>query len=279
MAVAQLQYNGVTFGVPGLEIVEIEGLWESPEIRSSDRDRARAPGMWPGVDLPGARAITATIQPLADLDDPMWDDVRRALVPNGPEQPLLIQVSGIAGGRTLLTQARVRRFATTIDAERYQFGAAQIVVEWWATDPRLYDANETTKTVPLKVFADLGLEFDAEFDLEFGGRGTGSGVLVANNQGNYPAPWVCTVTGPASNLRIIDDGGGGSIKTVGTVPAGNELRIDSRNRTIELNGVSRYSWLLPGSQWFDLAPGHNELRLSAQTGAGSGSVSFRSAWL
>lgn len=278
MAAATLTFNGLTVGGGGLDVVELEGVWESPDVRTSDVERSRAHGLWPGVDLLGGRAVTATVQANADLSDQLWVDVQEALRPTGDELPLTVELSGFAGGRVLRSNCRVRRVAVPVDVDRYQFGVARLVVEWFATDPRFYDDSATEESVTIASPTGTGLAFDATFDLSFGGP-LPSGVVSVDNEGNFAAPWVVEFLGPVTDPRIELVSTGRTLSFSGSVGGGQTLTVDSLTKSVTLGGSSRYSWLLPGSQWFDLAPGVNQVRLAASAGSGSGTLTFRSAWI
>ena len=275
MATATLIWDGTT--ITG-NIVELEGVYETPDVRTSDVDRSRAHGQWPGVDLLGGRAITATIQANSPLDSQDWPDGQRALTPASDERVLQVQLSGFAGGETVRCLARVRRLAVPVDVDRYQFGVPQVVVEWWATDPRFYADTETSASAEISSPTGAGLTFDVTFDLGFGGA-IPAGVVNVDNDGNFAAPWVAEITGPVVNPRVESVTGGRTLRLAGSVQAGETLRIDSATKTVTLDGASRYSWLVPGSQWFDLNPGSNQVRFAASSGTGVGTLTFRSAWV
>lgn len=278
---AQMTYKGLLLSTVanGLGLVEIEGVYDTPDIRTADMDRARSHGQWAGVDLLGGRAITATVQiARPHPDEGSWAALQAALRPTGDESPLVIELSGFANGYSVQTDARIRRVSIPVDADRYQFGYPQATVEWWATDPRFYNTAETTETVDIAAPGGNGLTFDATFDLEFGGA-IPSGIINVTNDGNFETPWVVEFSGLVNDVRIESVTTGKTLYFDGTVLDGQTLRIDSANRTVTLDGASRYSWLIPGSQWFDLAPGANQLRLAANAGSGSGTLTFRSAWI
>lgn len=274
-----MEFNGLTIGADDrLRLVGVEGVHDTPDMRTSDVDRARAHGQWAGIDLLTGRAIVATAQVNAAFDDPIWGQMTQALRATGPESPLTVTLPGLAGGRSVQADARVRRVSIPVDTERYQFGVPQLVVEWWATDPRWYDTAEQSATVPVFGSANSGVEFDIEFDIEFGGV-TPRGAVVAHNDGNFAAPWTVTFDGPVTNPRITNGATGQSLTFTGTVPGGSQLVVDSLNRVVQLNGTSRYQWLSTQSQWFDLAPGATPLRLTALTGTGNATLTYRSAWI
>jgi hypothetical protein len=275
-----LAYRGLQVGgeIDALRLVSLEGVQSTPDVRSNDVDRARTHGQWAGVDLLGGRAVTATVQVVAALDDPVWAQLKTALTPTGVESPLLLQLPGFADGRIVQADVRVRRVSIPVDVERYQFGVPQAVVEWWATDPRFYDSELTELSVPVFGTQDNGAEFDIEFDLEFGGV-VPRGVVTADNVGTFGAPWSVTFTGPVTNPRIENQLTGDTLEFTGTVPGGSSLTVGSLNRTVQLDGVSRYQWLDVRSQWFDLEPGSTQVRITAESGTGQATLTFRSTWI
>lgn len=276
----QFTFKGLTVGSdPRLRLVGLEGVHDTPDVRSSDSDRARAHGQWAGVDLLGGRAITATVQVAADHTDPVWAQLQSVFVAAvGDESPLLVVLPGFAGGATVQADCRVRRCSIPVDVDRYQFGVPQLVVEWWATDPRWYAETATVVSTDVGGGSDAGMVFDAAFDLGFGGA-TPSGVVNVTNAGTFPAPWTLEVAGAVSNLRIENVTTGQTLRFTGTPASGETLVVDSVSRQVTINGVSRYSWLDPGSQWFDLQPGATQLRVASSSGAGVGTLTFRSAWI
>lgn len=113
----------------------------------------------------------------------------------------------------------------------------------------------------------------------------GTGVVVnAGNADSYP---LLRLYGPMTEPIITNDTQGKSLAFVGvTLTAGEFLEIDTRAKTIYLNGdtsASRYSKLsFPASSWFTLSPGENELRLHPATYTTAVTlieVTWRDAWL
>jgi hypothetical protein len=276
----EFTFKGLSVGSdPRLQLVGLEGVHDTPDVRSSDSDRARAHGQWAGVDLLGGRAITATVQVAAVHSDPVWAQLQSVFVAaSGDESPLSVVLPGFAGGATVQADVRVRRCSIPVDVERYQFSVPQMVVEWWATDPRWYAESATVVSTSVGGGSGAGMEFDAGFDLSFG-EAAPSGVVNVTNTGTFPAPWTLEVSGSVTNLRIENVTTGATLRFTGTPAAGQTLVVDSYSRQVTLGGVSRYSWLDPGSRWFDLAPGVTQLRVASSSGSGVGTLTFRSAWI
>lgn len=273
-----MQWAGLTIGGNSpYQLVSVTGVHDSPDVRTADADRARASGQWAGTDLLSGRAITATVEVVASDEVTVGAFTNAMTVANGPERPLSLQFPGVAGGALVTVEARVRRFSLPLNRP-YLFGHGTAVVEWWATDPRIYAQTPTVVSTDVGGSSGAGMEFDAEFDLEFGGA-TPSGVVNVNNDGTFPAPWILEVAGTVSNLRIENVTTGQSLRFTGTPAAGETLVVDSYSRQVTIGGVSRYSWLDPGSRWFDLQPGATQIRVASSSGSGVGELTFRSAWI
>jgi hypothetical protein len=275
-------YNGLTIGGDGspYQITQLTGLHDSPEVRTSDQIRARAHGLFAGTDLLGGRSLMAQVEVVAaHPDETVWSDFSRALVPGqGDELPLVFQIPGVAGGISIEVGARVRRLSLPVDRS-YFFGHGSAAVEFWATDPRIYSQAATTQSVSQASVSGTGLVFPITFPLSFGGAVTG-GQFVATNAGEFAAPWTATIAGPIVNPVLENVTTGQAIAFTISVGAGETLVVSSLDRSVLLNGTaSRYSSLVVGSSWWELAPGDNTVRLAGTSGSGSVSFTFRSAWV
>jgi len=276
----ELTWNGATVGGVGnaYELVEIVGLHENPDIRTGDQDRARAHGQWSNVDYLSGRTVQATIDIHGVHPSPVWQAFSQAFVMGQPaEQTLAFQIPGVAAGVTAQVGAKVRRLSLPADRS-YSLGMATATVEWHCTDPRIYSSTLTTLTTSQAVSSG-GLSFPAVAPLAFAGSASG-GQVTATNAGEFPAPWVATISGPVTDPRIENVTTGQTVAFTGTVNSGETLVISSLDRTVLLNGTaSRYSWLVGTSRWFDLAAGDNTVRFAGTSGTGSMSFAFRSVWI
>lgn len=276
----QMTYNGLTFGAStSYGIQSITGLHDLPEVRTSDRARARNHGQFQGSDYLGGRdievGVTITSQHPSDAT---WQAFSQALVAGQTtEFPLTIQVPGVALGGALTVNARVRKLSLPVNMDYYN-GIGRAMVQFHCTDPRLY--SSTLQTVNFtQATTSGGMTFNATFNLSFGGAVSG-GTATCTNGGEFPTPWVGTITGPIVEPRIENVTTGQTIYFTGTLTAGQTLVVGSLDKTALLNGTSsRYSWVKYGTQWFDLAAGDNILRLAGSSGTGTMAVQFRSAWI
>lgn len=111
---------------------------------------------------------------------------------------------------------------------------------------------------------------------------TGSSITApgtATNNGNFKAAWVLTVTGSAAGPIVLTRTAPGATKTISvttSVPAAQLLVIDSRARSVVLNGVNRYDLVTGTPEWFDLEPGANTIGYS---GGGTFSLAWNDSWM
>lgn len=279
MADWQLTFNGLTLGGAPYGVSKLTGFHDAPDVRADDQMRSRAHGQWANVDYLGGRTIQASI--IVTSPHPSgstWQALSQALVAGqAAESTLTATLPGVAMGSTVQVGARVRRLSLPIDLD-YTVGVGRAEVEWHCTDPRIYSSTLTTLSTSQAVSSG-GLVFPAVAPLAFAGSASG-GQITATNAGEFPAPWVATISGPVTDPRLENITTGQTVAFTGTVDSGQTLVVSSLDRTVLLNGTaSRYSWLVGTSQWFDLAAGDNTIRFAGTSGTGSLSFSFRSVWI
>lgn len=287
----QLQYRDLLIGPDSpYDAPVIDGLAAIPELRSNDRARLRRHGELAGDDFLGGRTLTLTLafKDPADCTEATLDQVfgqnmhalRLAFRPGEAEEPLSLQIPGVAWGAPgpVRVNCRPRRMAATID-RRWGRRVPAFAVELHATDPRIYDDAEQTGLAALPSPSG-GLTFPVTPPLVFGTVSTG-GTILADNAGTFPTPVQFRIDGPVTNPRVENVTLGRALQLTYTLDASEHLLIDSDTRTVMLGGTaSRYSALGEAPEWFDLAPGVNEIKFSALTAtAGTLTASWRSAWI
>jgi len=282
----QMEFGSVLVGAgQSYRIKEIEGLADYPDLRINDRSRLRRDGLLSGDDFLGGRSVVATLEvpggttgALAGL----LGALKAALRPGQVEAPLTLQVPGIGDGGVMRLLARPRRFASKVDT-RWRFAQPAVAIEFFATDPRIYDNDQQSLSTGLATSV-AGLSWNLSWNLNWGGASTGN-IILANNAGTYSTPWTARIDGPVTNptienvttgQKLIFTADGGLV-----VGAGEFLTVDADARTVLLGGTaSRYSKLSSLSSWWELAPGTTQLRFSGTTaGAPQLTVTFRSAWI
>ena len=273
----QWSFRGATWGDgTAIDLDTIAGL-DLPDLRTNDVARSGAHGTFVGADWANGRTITMELEAFgltAAALEATIAPLLAAFVPTGSEALLAFKLPGQVDR---FVNARCRRRGWLIDNE-YAMGNANISVEFYASDPRIYAATLTSLSATLPTVSG-GLTFPAAAPFVFGSAGSG-GAIAANNSGTFETPWTATFSGPLVAPALTHTGQGKTLALTGTLAAGETLVLDSAAKTVMLNGTaSRYSWLTAASQWFTLEPGSNPLAFAGASGAGSCTVTFRSAWL
>ena len=252
-----------------------------PNVRTSDRDRGQDDGMFPGTDYFGARTINLAIEITgeAELDFyQAYQEVLSACRKTSADQVLKFKLPGWPD--VLQVNARVRRLAgLNINTVFDLAGPVVVQVQFECVDPRIYAEAEQQEIVGI-VGVQSGRTYDLTFNRSFGGL-VASNVIVANNAGNYDAPWTARIDGPVTNPQIENSDTGQILSMNGAVATGEFIEVSSAPyKTIMLAGTAtRYQWLIDSSKWFLLAPGNNNIRFNGSS-AGSPTMTFtwHSVW-
>lgn len=127
---------------------------------------------------------------------------------------------------------------------------------------------------------EVGFAFPLKFPLSFAFNTTGA-VQIAN-QGDESYPPRFRIDGPISNPTVRNGTTGEELRLTTTLAAGDWLDIYVDSREVLLNGTTdRYSTVqFPGSTWWDLQPGANDVRLLANSYSSPAALTvyWRSAW-
>jgi hypothetical protein len=126
--------------------------------------------------------------------------------------------------------------------------------------------------------AEPGLTFDLTFDIVFP-LSTPVGATVVTTIGDALCPPVLRLFGPCVNPRIEnvsepdEEGRAKRLAFNITLGVGEFLEVDTRERTVKLNGNprrDRYATLdFPSSRWWTLQPGPNQVRYFPEVFSGS----------
>jgi hypothetical protein len=276
----QVTFGGLTIGRGTDYKFKKLNLHDAPAVRTSKQDRARRHGQRRGDSFLSGRSITASIQIRSGHPSPaVWTALSAAMVVGQPESEWVGQIPGIADSREVLIYAAVEKFLLPIDRPYMVAGLGNAEVEWWATDPHIYDADLTTLATSMASIGGTGRTYPRSYPLSYAGPVTG-GLVTATNEGEVATTWQAVIAGPVDNPRVENVTTGQTVGFVGSLAAGQTLEIDSDSRDVLLDGTaSRYSWLTGASRWFDIEPGDNEIRLAGTSGTGSMTFNFRSAWI
>lgn len=273
-----IQYNGLTLDAEPYYPDAVEGLLASPEVRMALRPKLNRDGLFPGVPFLGGRTISMTIDVVAwDEDglDEALTNLTDALQVGLDEAPLYLELPGIANKRAVFLNARVTRYAAPISHEHFAH-AATVAVEFQASDPRIYSQDEVTAyVVRIPVSGGLLVPVEVPAVVEDGGS---SQSTTITNLGSRGAPFRVQLVGPMVNPTLTQMSTGRSIGIAGTIEDGDVVELDTLTHVVTFNGTPRYR-LLSSAEWYDLDPGDNDIRLTADgSDELTATITYRHAW-
>jgi len=259
--------NGAT-----LIIEDVQGWLDSPPLAGNDVARAVADGAAWGPKVLGPRVVTlqGVVMGPRDVIGAIRDLLAGLAVSRDPAD-LSVTDSGI--GRTLTASVRA-------DSDSWKLAwlgplAFRWTVVLTAVDPLLYgDWQQVTLTAGPGV--QTGRVYQRTFSWQYGAPSLGNSAQLAND-GNVAAPVLALYTGDLTT-PILSDDFGESIN-LASLAAGLQVQVDTSNLiAIGPGGLSRASYVLPGSDVMTLPPGQTATWDLATQGGGNVVLSWRSAW-
>lgn len=237
----QYEYNSALVGRSTAYIVsDIEGLLSMPQLRDNDVDRQDSPGTWANTAYPSARVVEYDVTALLNTPAAAEAAVEALSLAYQAEPGVFHRFVFSRPGlpnRYLWAQCRKREF--TADYE-LTHGLLTGSVSLYCPDPRIYSmTTDSDDTSILPTFSTANMDVD--------------------NDGNYNAPLKITIEGPCTDPSITSTPYNRAIRTSIVLGALDVLEIDTRQRTVLLNGDDSYHSLRNDNQWFDLQPGTNNL--------------------
>jgi hypothetical protein len=256
-------------------VTSVEGWLDTPPANGNDVARTISDGAAWGPKVLGARTVVihgAVTGPRDELARFRAQLAARAAY----RDPVLLAV-GTMDGETVQT-ADVR---AGTDSYRHQpLGRAGF--RWQLTltaaDPAIYDgtwqAARLTNTTEGEI---TGRSYPREFPWRYAGSYVPNSAVLRNT-GNHDAPVWALYEGDISQSTL-SDGHGGVIRLAG-VDAGVTILVSTATLTAEApGGLSRASYILPGSRPMTLPPASSGRWYLRATGRGSVSLGWRSAWV
>lgn len=160
-------------------------------------------------------------------------------------------------------------------------GIVEVDCRFLATNPFYESATESTastgRTLP-------GTGFTPPFTPPFTLGASTAGTVRATNDGSVNAPWSGRLDGPLVNpvLTNLSTGDRLDFRANGglSLAAGEYVDLASDGRSVLLAGTAdRRLTLGLDSRWWDFSPGDTDIELTADSGAGTFTVRWRSAWI
>jgi hypothetical protein len=264
----QYEFRGLLFGsATSYQTETVEGIIGLPSALGSDDNNDEDHGMHAGVDLLPGRTITITMnliaegvpaQVLLDAVTKTFQVSKRAAF---VEYPFITRRPEHTK-RFALCRARRAEFVSDYDlAHGLGKGGG---VQLFATDPLFYSLEETELVIPIPNAAVMAQ-----------GNAAGLGDFLDGS------PPIIEIAGPVTNPRIVnaaDDGK--TIRLDVVVGAGHTLLIDTKNKTVFLDGVDRFDTVRGDNQWWRIVPGINLITINRDNAGANTTMTVRhhEAW-
>jgi hypothetical protein len=255
-------------------IENVTGWLDSPPLNGNDAARAVADGSAWGPKTLGARTIVlsgACTGPRPQLG--AMRDQLAALACSRDTAPLAITDSGV--GRTLTADTRA-------GTDQFQLTWLSPIAYRWqvtltAADPVLYEDTWQQAELITTTPGGSGRTYQRTYGWQYASPTLPNSALLPNS-GNWPAPVYVLYTGDLSASVLTDESGG--VINVDVLQPGSQLALDTSTLTAQAaGGLSRASFILPGSVPMLIPPAMTVRWHLHATGAGSLVLSWRSAWV
>jgi hypothetical protein len=275
----QLDSSGVTLNtdsiLPYVDIDKVRGLDSAP-YRETIRDHEGTDGGFIDAEFEKGRDVILSGTIYADTSsvETYLDELKANYAPVQTPIPFYLKAPGV-DERVIFVKPLGIRYDWDV-ARRIGITDAQFLM--YAEDPRIYDSTLITTSVGYGGTAGLGFAFPFGFNLNFGGGAVPSGTTVFN-AGNRPTPVTFVITGPIVSPVITNSATGDVMAFSLSLSAVETLTINTRDRTVYLNGNINRRNTMTSAGWFFLEPGNNFIGFGGLSGTGSSlSIQFRSAW-
>jgi hypothetical protein len=247
-------------------IVEDEAGWSSsPPVRPQQEDKSAGDGAWQGPGAYAARVITLSGTAIAPSQTLMlWakEAIKAAASPRALA-PLQVDEAHLSR----MVMVRQTDDVAIKDLGRDAFTFSLIMT---AADPARYSIGDVPQSTGLPATSVTGWTYPRVYPRLYGGSGgPAQGSVVFVQEGNYDAtPATITFSGPLITPTVAHVQTGRTLSFDLTLGQYDTLIVDLAAGTALLNGTaSRAGTLTPGSAWFLLVPGSNELQFRGAAGA------------
>ena len=256
-------------------VTGIEGWLDSPPANGNDVARTISDGAAWGPKVLGPRTVVihgAAVGPRDELAR-----FRALLAARAAYRDPVLLAVGTMDGEAVQT-ADVRAGS---DSYRHQpLGSAGF--RWQLTltaaDPAVYDGTwQAARLTNMAEGEITGRSYPREFPWRYAGAYVPNSAVL-RNAGNHDAPVYALYEGDMSESTL-SDGHGGVIR-LAALATGVQILVSTATLTAEApGGLSRASFILPGSRPMTLPPVSSGRWYLRATGRGSVSLGWRSAWV
>lgn len=262
---------------PFVDIDDVKGLDSAP-FRETQRDHEGDDGGYMDAEFEKGRDIVLSgmLYSLSTPFESYMDGLKANWAPSTVQIPFYFKSPGTTERFLYVKPLGVRYNWTALR----RTGMAEVQFNAFAEDPRIYDVAETTQSINLGATVYTGFGFSFGFDFGFGGVSTTTDQVIVNNSGNRPTPPIMTINGPVTNPRIFNETQGKEMQFIITLGVGETLVIDTKNKTVRLNGTTNRRNTLVAPTWFYLDSGATQIRYRAESSDPTSflTIAFHSAW-
>jgi hypothetical protein len=253
-------------------IENVDGWNGSPPLDGHDAARGLADGSAWGPKVLSARVITLT-GAVVGPDDQLGVFRDQLAMRAANRQPADLTITD-ASGRSLTASCRADTGQLShayigLQAFRYQ-------VALTAADPLLYDPTWQQAIVTPATSAATGRPYQRTYGWQYAAQSIGNAAELVN-AGNADAVVYLLFDGDLASPEISDDAG--SQISLSDIAAGMEILVESDTLSaVAAGGVSRASYVLPGSVPMVIPAQSSATWHLYATGAGFVTLQWRSAW-
>jgi len=246
---------------PFVDVTNVQGFDSAPP-RVTEHDHEGTDGGFVDAEFEQSRPIiiegTVYSGEGAPLE-PFLDDLKMNWAPSTLPMPLYLKHPGVSE-RVAFVKPQGCRYAST---QARRLGTAEVQFICTAEDPRIYSAELQTVPVPQGELIVTGRGYPRGYPYGYGAPAIANGVNIIVG-GNRPTPLVISIPGPAKNMQIVNDTLGITMILDIELLAGDTMLIDTKTRSITVNGANRRT-ALREPDWFFLYPGNNYIRFRAES--------------
>lgn len=264
-------------------IVESEDGWSaSPPVRPTLEDKTIADGSWAGPGFYGSRVVSLSGKAIARDQMSMLLAKERLKAAVGPRALTSLVVEELHLSRKAAVRLTDQMDITDAGARAFNW-----TIILTAADPRRYSVDSLTGSTGLPSTSSTGRTYPRTYPRVYGGATPGGpGSVFLQQAGDFDeTPAVIVFYGPVISPQVAHPQTDRQLTFGLTVGQGESLVVDLAAETALLNGTaSRVGTISPGSAWFMLTPGSNELQFRGQAGPTSNdttplmTVTAASAW-
>jgi hypothetical protein len=256
-----------------LVVERITGWLDSAPVDGNDVDRVISDGAAWGPKV--MRSRTVVITGVAAGPRVLLGQLRDQLAARtANREPVLLAVGDFDQQRVLTADVRAGS-----DAYRHTpLGSAgfRYQVTLTAADPALYASTWQTATLT-NVTEGTGREYPKDYSWSYASPYIANSAML-RNEGNADAPVYALYEGQLTESALTDNRSG--IIRVAQLETGVRILVSTATLVAEAEGgLSRASYLLPGSRPMTVPPGSSSRWFLRSAGLGSITLAWRSTWL